>query len=176
MHKRLLLLLLIPLLFGPLAVRAETDQASAEMIALEIRNLSTSVDRLTRLLYDQGLQKEQDDILRKLDIAVAYLNFRSRRIEVLERDLQGSRSTRSRLEDVIRQWEQRLERIEQAADSSTPPEQVDLNRDEAAQQLKMLRQRLSRLDGEIVGYENRVIELQNDLDSVESFVERNLKL
>lgn len=169
------LLLLLPV--APLSVEAQLEQATAEIIALEIRNLSTSVDRLTRLLYDQAQKKAEDKVLRKLDIAVAYLNFRSRRIEVLERDLQSSHGGKNRMEDIIRQWEQRMERIEQqAADNTGSPEDVEINRVETAQQLKMLKQRLARLDSEIVGYENRITELQNQIDNVESFVERHLEL
>ncbi len=175
--------LLVPLLFlllalvSPQPARAQLDQATAEIIALEIRNLSTSVDRLTRLLYDQAVKNEEDAVLRKLDIAVAYLNFRSRRIETLERDLQNTRSTKTRMEDVIRQWEQRMELLEQqSSDTSGPSGEAEVSRDEANQQLKMLKRRLAHLDSEILNYENNVSELQNQVDSVESFVERHLEL
>lgn len=40
----------------------------------------------------------------------------------------------------------------------------------------MLSQRLSRVDSELVEYDNRIIELQRQLDSVEDFVERHLEL
>ena len=171
---------IVILLFCLLCARpaaAELDQANAEIIALEIRNLSTSVDRLTRLLYDQAVQEQNDKVLRKLDIAVAYLNFRSRRIETLQRDLQNTRSTRTRMEDISRQMEVRLEELEQqAADQPGPSDALEINRDEIRQQLAMLKKRSARLDTEILDYENNLAELQSQLDSVESFVERHLEL
>lgn len=161
----------------PRTAAAAEESASAEIIALEIRNLSTSVDRLTRLLYDQGQQKQQDAMLRKLDIAVAYLNFRSRRIEALERDLQNSRSMKTRLEDFIQQVDNRLEQIEEnSRNDSTTDESTDQVRNETLEQRKMLKQRLSRADENILDFENRLIELRNQLDDVEGFVERHLEL
>jgi len=44
---------------------------------------------------------QQNASLRKLDIAFAYLNFRSRRIEMFEHDLQLARNIRNRLNDVL---------------------------------------------------------------------------
>lgn len=176
MSKKLLPAIFLLFLCLPCAASANAE-ANAELIALEIRNLSTSVDRLTQLLYEQGRQGEQDAILRKLDIAVAYLNFRSRRIEMFERDLQSTQSLKNRLEDIIRQVETRLEQIEEqeqpnAADSAAA-EQSAL---EIQEQLKMLKLRLGRTDEKIIDYDNRILELRNQLDDVEGFVERHLEL
>lgn len=158
------------------AIAAE-ESLSAEIIALEIRNLSTSVDRLTQLLYAQGQQKDQDKILRKLDIAVAYLNFRSRRIESLERDMQNAQSMKTRLEDIIHQVETRLEQLEDASqDSSAARVANDQPRKEGQEQLKMLKQRLERVDVKVLDFDNRILELRNQLDDVEGFVERHLEL
>ena len=166
----LLLLIALP------AVGRAADEAAAEIVALEIRNLSTSVDRLTELLYNQALQKEQDVVLRKLDIAVAYLNFRSRRIEQLERDKQRANTTRTRFEDIIRQWEQRLEQLEDQDPTAQGGQDTTSSKQEAQEQLKMLKQRLTRVDSELLEYDNRISDLQSQLGSVEDFVERHLEL
>lgn len=168
----ILLIILCSLLPAPASASDE-----AELIALEIRNLSASVDRLTQLLYQQAQKKQQDDVLRKLDIAVAYLNFRSRRIEMLERDRQNSQSTKNRLEDFIQQMENRIEQLDET--ESTDPAEIEQNkraRDETQEQLKMLKQRLERIDEKLFAYDNQIIELRNQLDDVESFVERHLEL
>ncbi|OEU70898.1 MAG: hypothetical protein BA864_08750 [Desulfuromonadales bacterium C00003093] len=167
------LLLLTCCVFLPLQSAAD-DRGTAEIIALEIRNLSTSVDRLTQFLYEQGGKKDRDSVLRKLDIAVAYLNFRSRRIEMMERDLQRTESSKTRLEDIIRQLEERLEQLEDE-DSNTGP-QGKLSKEDAQQQLKLLRQRLARTENEIIEGNNRILELRHQLDDVENFVERHLEL
>jgi chromosome segregation ATPase len=177
MLKKLVIFITLLLSMFTQTAGAADDADTAEIIALEIRNLSTSVDRLTRLLYDQGQQEQQDVILRKLDIAVAYLNFRSRRIEMLERDLQNNQTMKTRLEDIIKQWEGRLEQIEEQERANNGNSSDDqLSRQEAQEQLKMLKQRLARTDAKIIDFDNRVIELRNQLDDVEAFVERHLEL
>lgn len=122
MYKKLLLLVPLLCLCLLLQAHAEEESINAEIVALEIRNLSTSVDRLTELLYSQAKQNDQNQVLRKLDIAVAYLTFRSRRIERLERDKQRAANSKTRLEDVIQQWEQRIEKLEEQT-TDTPGEQ-----------------------------------------------------
>lgn len=171
---RFITLLIIVCGFLPATAGASDE---AELIALEIRNLSASVDRLTQLLYQQTEKKQQDEVLRKLDIAVAYLNFRSRRIEMLERDRQNSQSTKNRLEDFIQQMESRIEQLEET--ESTDPAEIEQNnrsREETLEQLKMLKQRLARIDEKLYEYDNQIVELRNQLDDVESFVERHLEL
>jgi predicted nuclease with TOPRIM domain len=174
-HHLLCSLIIFSCFFPGLAVAAD-QTATAELIALEIRNLSTSVDRLTQLLYEQGQQEQQDVILRKLDIAVAYLNFRSRRIEMLERDKQNSQTTKTRLEDIIGQLETRVEQLEDSEQGDTDGEANETARQETEEQLKMLKQRLARVDETLFDFDNQIIELRNQLDDVEGFVERHLEL
>lgn len=154
-----------------------TENDAAELISLEIRNLATSVDRLTQLLYEQGQQDRQDTVLRKLDIAVAYLNFRSRRIEMLERDKQNNQSVKNRLEDIIQQMENRLTQLEE--ESQEDPSSKEANetaRQETLEQIKMMKQRLARVDEALIDYDNQIVELRNQLDDVEGYVERHLEL
>lgn len=177
MMKPILYLILLGSILLPQSASAAGKPADSELIALEIRNLSTSVDRLTNLLYQQTQKNDREQILHKLDIAVAYLNFRSRRIEMMERDLQNDRNLKTRLEDIVKQWEQRLAETEEIAKPDVGRQNSqDLQVAEAKDQLKMLKQRLARVDNEIIDYENRVLELHDQLDSVESYVEKNLKL
>jgi chromosome segregation ATPase len=176
MHKLLLYTSLL-LCLVPYNAAASDAAEQAELIALEIRNLSTSVDRLTQLLYEQGQQREQDEVLRKLDIAVAYLNFRSRRIEMLERDKQNSETTKTRLEDIIQQLETRVEKLEEdSLGDSIDQEANETARIDTLEQIKMVKQRLSRVDETLFDYDNQIIELRNQLDDVEGFVERHLEL
>jgi len=175
--KRFLVLALLCGSLLPHSANAADQLADVELIALEIRNLSTSVDRLTNLLYDQAQQQNQEEVLRKLDIAVAYLNFRSRRIEMLERDLLNSRSMKTRLEDVMRQWEKRVNELEETGKTNTTGQaNGELQTEEAKEQMKLLKQRLTRVDTEIVDFENRILELRDQLNSVESYVEKHLQL
>jgi len=172
MYKFITLITLLCAL-TPFQASANED---AEIIALEIRNLSTSVDRLTQLLYEQKQKQEQADVLRKLDIAVAYLNFRSRRIEMLERDRQNSHTTKTRLEDIIQQLENRLEQLENTDTEDGTADNNLTARKETLEQIKMLKQRLARVDDKLIDFDNQIVELRNQLDDVEGFVERHLEL
>ncbi|SHJ21797.1 hypothetical protein SAMN02745165_01842 [Malonomonas rubra DSM 5091] len=171
MLKKMTMSLLICFCFSLTAFANE----EAEIIALEIRNLSTSVDRLTQLLYEQGQQKEQNEILRKLDIAVAYLNFRSRRIEMLERDRQNNQTSKNRLEDILQQLESRLEQLEDENIGEQDEDNLAAQND-TREQINMFKQRLARIDESLFDFDNQIVELRNQLDDVESFVERNLEL
>ena len=175
--RRLTIFAILIFCLFPLTATAQDAAEQAELIALEIRNLSTSLDSLAQLLFEQGQQKEQDAVLRKLDIAVAYLNFRSRRIEMLERDKQNSQTMKNRLEDIIQQVETRAEKLEDN-DQNDPDtkEANDTARKETLEQLKMMKQRLARVDETLFDFDNQIIELRNQLDDVEGFVERHLEL
>lgn len=171
------ILLSVAVLLYFLLPQPATAGEDAEIISLEIRNLSTSVDRLTQLLYEQQQDSKQDEVLRKLDIAVAYLNFRSRRIEMLERDKQNSEGTKNRLEDIIKQLESRLEQFEDVDPGNTAENEENTTaKNETLEQLKMLKQRLARVDEKLFDYDNQIVELRNQLDNVEGFVERHLEL
>lgn len=175
--NKILLTILLLCLFPLASIAASDTEEQAEIIALEIRNLSTSVDSLAQLLFEQGQQKEQDAILRKLDIAVAYLNFRSRRIEMLERDKQNNLTMKNRLEDIIQQIETRAEQLEDNnQDDPTSREANENARKETSEQLKMMKQRLARVEETLFNFDNQIIELRNQLDDVEGFVERHLEL
>lgn len=176
MHRLLLSLALLGCLL-PATPATALENDAAELIALEIRNLSTSVDRLTQLLYDQGQQDQQETVLRKLDIAVAYLNFRSRRIEMLERDKQNNEALKHRLEDILQQMDTRLAQLEEEAqDDPAIKDANDSARQETLEQIKIMKQRLTRVEETLIDYENQIVELRNQLDDVEGFVERHLEL
>ena len=175
--KKLTIFAILLFSMNPMVAIAIDSTEQAEIIALEIRNLSTSVDRLTQLLYEQAQQDQQDVVLRKLDIAVSYLNFRSRRIEMLERDKQNSQTTKNRLEDIIGQLEGRVEQLEENdQDDATDQEANETARNETLEQVKMLKQRLARVDATLFDFDNQIIDLRTQLDDVEGFVERHLEL
>ena len=117
---------LIKILFGVLAiclcmssnVMAVQHNNDDAMIAEEIRTLSTAVDNLAKQMAKQTGNEHQDTNLRKLDIAIAYLNFRSRRIEMFERDLQSMRTSRNRLDDVLEQFQREEDNLPQSFDSN----------------------------------------------------------
>ncbi len=155
------------------AIAAQNDMNDT-LIAEELKALSTSINGLAKQLESQAGNARKDTTLRKLDIAIAYLNFRSRRIEMFERDLQSARTSRNRLDDILEQFQREEDSLSQAFD----PNQRDVMqraREELSFRRQTIKDRLSRKDEEIILLENRIMEMQSQIDSVESFVQKNLE-
>lgn len=163
------------LLFLSLSVPAFAAQhnLSEALVADELRSLAASIDNLTRLLNSRSQEEGQTTKLRKLDIAISYLNFRSRRIEMFERELQNTRATRNRLEDVQEQFHREQENLSQTFDGNQ--EAMKRAQEELTLRRQVIKGRISRMDEEIIMLENRVMDMQSQLDSIESFVQKNLE-
>lgn len=170
--KILLCILALCLCLSSNASAAQNDMNDA-MIAKELRALSTSINGLVQLMEAQAAGASKDITLRKLDIAIAYLNFRSRRIEMFERDLQSARTSRNRLDDLQEQFQNEEENLSQSFDSSQK-DAIQRAREELKFRQRALKDRISRLDEQIILLENRTMDMQSQIDSVESFVQKNL--
>ena len=155
------------------AIAVQNDRGDA-LIAAEFRTLSTAIDNLTRQIQKQEGSAQKDVTLQKLDIAIAYLNFRSRRIEMFERDLQSARSNRNRLDDVLEQFQREEEGLPQTFDN-TQREAMQRSREELSFRRQVIKDRISRMDEEVILLENRIMEMQSQIDSVESFVQKHLE-
>lgn len=165
-------ILAVLLIFSSGAVASELDDTGV-LLALEIKALSQSIDKLMQSIENQAGDSSSEAELRKLEIAIAYLNFRSRCIEMFERDLQNTRGQRNRVEDFLGQ----IEREEEAlADVFENNQQDDIlrARNELSSRKQSLKDRISRLDEEIILLENRIMDMRSQIDNVESFVEKNL--
>lgn len=165
--------LLLVLLMLPTAVLAASGSAGSS----DVDRLAAAIERLADLYEDGRKQVQEDSLARKLDTAIAYLNFRSRRIERLEQDLQQLRSTRDRMDTFIMQMEEKRQLAEAEARSSAidSSEEMEKRRREHELSVKIMQERIDRTDREIVMVENQVQDLQSELSSVESFVQRNLE-
>lgn len=176
-HRKLLRILMGAIIichcFTSQSMATEQD-ISAALVADELKTLSNAVDNLSRQIAKQSGNAEEETTLRKLDIAIAYLNFRSRRIEMFERDLQSSRASRNRIEDVLEQFQREENSLSQSFDSNQQ-ESMQKAREELRFRQQAIKDRGSRLDEEIILLENRIMDMRSQLDSVESFVQKNLQ-
>ncbi len=154
---------------------ADDYSNQAESVAAELRALTASVDRLSAILAAQAGSEEQDQLYEKLNLAIAYLNFRSRRIESLERDVQESRSAKAQIESTLGIWLEKQQELNQGS-SGLVSEEERLRKEEFQLRIDLVKERIGRLDTEIVSLESRIYELQSQIDSVEEFVQRNLAL
>lgn len=168
----LLSILALCLCLSSNAIAVQNDVGDA-MIAEELRVLSTAINSLAQQMETQAVGASKDITLRKLDIAIAYLNFRSRRIEMFERDLQSARTSRNRLDDLQEQFQNEEENLSESFDSSQK-DAMQRAREELKFRKRALKDRINRLDEQIILLENRTMDMQSQIDSVESFVQKNL--
>ena len=158
---------------GSQALAAEVTHGQV-IIADEIKALSAAVDNHTKQIAQQAGSAKEDATLRKLDIAIAYLNFRSRRIEMFERELQSTRAHRNRIEDVLEQFKREENNLGQSFDSNQQDE-LQRAREDLRFRQQAIKDRGDRMDEEIILLENRILDMQSQIDSVESFVQKNLE-
>ena len=158
---------------GSQAIAVEVTHGQV-IIADEIKALSAAVDNLTKQIARQAGSAKEDATLRKLDIAIAYLNFRSRRIEMFERELQSTRAHRNRIEDVLEQFKREENNLSQSF-ASNQQDELQRAREELRFRQQAIKDRGDRMDEEIILLENRILDMQSQIDSVESFVQNNLE-
>ncbi len=169
----LLLLILVTLVAGPSLAQETVDDSSA--VAAEINALAASIDRLTEVVKSQSSTEGADLLYQKLNLAIAYLNFRSRRIEALEQDVQTTRSAKAQIESTLNVWLERQQEMT-ASDPGLPSEEARMRNEDVQMRIDLVKERLERLDSEIVNLESKIYELQGQIDSVEEFVQKNLAL
>jgi predicted nucleic acid-binding Zn-ribbon protein len=169
-----------PIIFGLLFLAMALGQSSATefedtgvLLALELKNLSQTIDKLAESLESRTESNSRDSELRKMEIAIAYLNFRSRRIEMFERELQTAMAQRNRLEDFLVQFEREEENLDLAFDS-TQQEALQRAQKDLSTRKQSFKDRIGRMDEEIILLENRIMDMRSQIDNVESFVEKNL--
>lgn len=151
--------------------------AADRSLAAEIEKLTIAIERLADLQEAERQLTEQDILSRKLDTAIAYLNFRSRRIEMLEQDLQETRVGRNQMDTILIQLEEKGRLLDAEARSGTigsSREAVKARREHELR-VKLFEERMEQMDQEMVLLENKIQGLQDEISSVESFVQRNLE-
>ena len=158
--------------------------SSSPAAASEQNSLSPSVDALTSAInrLATALEAEQKsannkESLEKLNLAIAYLSFRSRRIETLEREITAIKNTRNNIEEAQKSWNERILSLEERQKQNVGGGSDDLKKmiEDSRTQLAAFKERQSRLGEEIIQLENRNYELQREISSIEKFVERHLE-
>lgn len=149
-----------------------------DQLADELRRLSESVDRLSERLDVQSKERQEDIAYRKLEMAIAYLNFRTRRIESLEREIESTKSLRTRMEDSLPMLSERISELEgdmQDYPQGAPQELKDSHKG-LLMQYNLTKERIARLGDQVILRENLLYELQNEIRDVEDFVQKNLEM
>ncbi len=137
----------------------------------DIAQMTRSLDQLLQLLKEQQSRDDRAYELQKLEIAISYLNFRSRSIEAKEKELRGLRESRDRIEDMLLE----IKREEDDAEfRSLQPGQSSFPERSVLQ--AHWQQRIDKTQSRISALEVEVLDLSSGLDEVENHIEKNLKL
>lgn len=152
-----------------LAFASPVYAADDSRLAAELQSLNQSLQSLQQLMKEQLAAN-------RLNTAIAYLNFRSRKIEVLERDLEGVKKDRDRLQGFLDDMEQRSARLEEEKRNSPSLSTQDFNlaKEELEQRKGLIKRRAEQLGSESLAIEIKIGELRSQIDSIERFVESNL--
>ena len=174
--QRCLLPVLIASIFLSTNLHASAEENDNNLLVSAVAQLSAAVEHLSMVMDKESNLKKDDDALRKLDIAISYLNFRSRRIEAVEKDIQQARTMKDRVEDFLTQMEQREKAFQDKArnDPSLSQEEIKQQQEDNSYKIQMMRDRMSSLDTEIIQHENKIAELQAQLNEIEKFVSENI--
>ncbi|MDO9079161.1 MAG: hypothetical protein Q7U44_00050 [Desulfuromonadales bacterium] len=153
---------------------AASEQNSLSPTSVEA--LTAAVNRLATALEAEQKNAGNKESLEKLNLAIAYLSFRSRRIEVVERDITALKNTRNNFEDAQRTWTERILALEERQKENMGGPNGDLSKmiEDSKTQMAAFKERQARLGEEIIQLENRNYELQREISSIEKFVERHL--
>lgn len=154
---------------------AQNERNQDLSIAAELDALTVAITKMTTLLEREQIQEQDRLHLAKLSKAIDYLNFRSRRIETLERDLASLRLARLGQEDTLKIWEDRQRECDEFTKTkSAPNPELENSCKRFINQQKLVKAQTARMNDEIIMLENRLYELQNELADVESYVQKNL--
>lgn len=171
--------LLISLLFLGIPLSAqEVNFDPKSDIALEVFQMTESLEELIQLLKEGKANDEIAAELQKLEIAVNYLSFRSRRIESKEQDLRDKKLARDRIKELVakikdnpEQWERFDNNTQRQSQTQQMSQESPLN-----YRLRQLVARAEALDSEIITLEMDIADLNGDINEFEEFVERKLKM
>ncbi|PLY01447.1 MAG: hypothetical protein C0622_07370 [Desulfuromonas sp.] len=174
--KNIFILLIILLLSVPfVAAASDYDETTS---GDEIRQLTAAVNELVRELKEQQGNNRSVE-LQKLEIAINYLSFRSRRIEAREEELRDKRRVVESLEDLLAKveddeeaWEARFSR--QGSDSGSFSSSDEEKEDKLNFAVKQWKDRLDSLNSEILQLEIEIAEMTDELEDFESYVQDRL--
>jgi chromosome segregation ATPase len=162
------------LLAGSVASPAHGQTGDPSIDCRSLESVRSSIDQLTAALLEQSAAQTRRD---EVQLAIAYLQYRSRRIESLEQELRRFEDRRSSAEQRVERLEGELEASEQRLDEMTSEEGGRWR-----QQIARLRRAiesekdsLDRLDTRVIDLENEIIDGRRRLAAFEEFVLENLE-
>lgn len=161
-----------------LSLPATTGHAQSAPPAVtrdDVQALTASVGELAELLRSSLDDQER---YRRLELAIAYLQFRSRRIEGLERELRNIDDSKASLGDGIERRRQQLTELEATVGNSSGEDADRMARmtDQLRAMIESQQSQLDRLERTAIDLENDIADGRRQLQRFEEYVLENLDL
>lgn len=155
---------------------ADEQSDQVKDLESEVLLMKRSFDELFQLLKSQ---QNKTDELQKLQIAVTYLSFRSRSIELKEYDLRQRKETRARIEDIITKIEEdpdEWDKNDKTFLSNNPGQSSSNEARPSERRIKLLQERIESLDTDILKAELEIQEVKEGLAVYEAYVQKKLNI
>jgi len=141
----------------------------------EFRELSRAVKDLAAVVEASVKQQEEQG---KLQLAIAYLQFRFRRIESLEQEVRRAVDEKGTLESYLTNMQERLVAMEERYLGMSGEEADELQReiDRYKAAAKTMEDRIMRAQQKIMDMENDIEASRDQVESFEYFILDNLDI
>jgi len=174
-------LTIITIVFLLFAITLSAQEATPEQksdVALEVFQMTQSMDELIQLLKEDKTQGNKAAALQKLEIAVTYLSFRSRRVESKEQVLRDKKLARDRMQELVAKINDNPEQWGRFDSNAQRQNQVQPTSQESHidYRLRQLEERIETLDSEIITLDMEIYALNRELSEFESYVQKKLEL
>ena len=179
--NRLMPAVALTLLFAlcsPLVVAPHAATLADSEVAQSLDRLGRSLDRLAAAVEALSQESVERDKLDRLNLAIAYLNLRTRRIELLQQDIVTFQNRRERAQETLIAWQNRIRELDAMRQNGplSNPSETRLEHQKAQTQSDILTNRVSSYNDQISLTQNMVYELQSQLLEIEAFVQKHLDL
>ncbi len=144
----------------------------------ELASLVEVNRELLRVLSDGVEQKGREIELKKLELAIAYLQFRARKVESLETLLMQANGYRETLAESVVRSEEMIERMEENARELSGPESEEMSEmlEKIRRSTKEIEARLAQTERRAIDFGNQITVERRDLQFLEDFISENLDL
>lgn len=173
MTRSVVLTVVLGILLTVDVVDARVDPVAATRD--DVRALTASVEELVDVVRASLEERER---YRKLELAIAYLQLRSRRIEGLERELRTTEDSRASTSEELARRREQLAELEARAGAETgrDAERTARMTEQLHLVIETLETQLDRLERTAIDLQNDVTEGRRELQQFEDYVLENLDL
>ena len=160
-------------LFSPVVWAADDGNADRPVMCADLAGLSASIDELADAMSQSSDRAEHNQ---RLEIAIAYLQFRTRKIESLEGEVRRLEDRRASSEERITRMTNDIQSMERKMDQLEAERAAEIRYaiERYRRMIEGENERIDRADRQIIDLENRILDTRRQLIDLEDFVAENL--